>query len=70
MPYVDLELGSGVVWEVSQSVSFQDRLALKFTEVAEDGQKCSGLILDCTEAKVVMVRVTTNITIAYAHPVE
>ncbi|PVG03811.1 hypothetical protein CPB86DRAFT_694419, partial [Serendipita vermifera] len=53
-PFVDLDSGDCEIWEGCQTISFQDRLALKFVETVDEVEKSAGLILDCTEAKVVM----------------
>jgi hypothetical protein len=63
---MDLDLSESGVWDMFESVSFQDRLGIKF----EDRSKCHGFVLDCTEAGLVMVRLTTDIVIIHPHLLE
>jgi hypothetical protein len=56
-PYLDLDSSDCEIWENCQTISFQDRLALKFVEMVDGVEKTGGLVLDCTEARVAMVRV-------------
>jgi hypothetical protein len=67
---MDLNLGEGGDLQSSRSVSFQDLLALRFMEETGEGKKYSDLVLDCIEARLVMVSVIVKIISISTHPLE
>jgi hypothetical protein len=65
-PYVDINSSNNEIWSSFESVTFQDRLAVKF----EVGEQWNGFVLDCTEAKIVMVCIMKSIMIIHTHQLE
>jgi hypothetical protein len=55
-PYLDLLKSDYPVWEHCNSVSYEDRVAYGFWESQEGSRAGAGLIVDCKEARVIMVR--------------
>jgi hypothetical protein len=63
-PYVDINSSDNEVWNTFESVAFQDRLAVRY----QVGEQWNGFVLDCTEARIVMVRIMGTIMFILAHP--
>jgi hypothetical protein len=61
--YVDLDSSA---WDSFESIAFQDRLAIKFRA----RHNWNGLILDCMEARAVMVGIKMSNTKFHTYPLE
>jgi hypothetical protein len=68
-PYADLSIYGWHSRRLFDTISFQDRLAFK-PSIGVNGDRRAGIILDCTEAREVMVRITLYITIIQVDPLE
>jgi hypothetical protein len=55
-PYIDIYNSDCPIWDKCNTVAFEDRVAFHFLETRDDVRRAAGLVLDCFESAITMVR--------------
>jgi hypothetical protein len=55
-PHIDIYKSDCPIWDKCNTVAFEDRVAFHFLETRDDVRRAAGLVLDCFESAITMVR--------------